>query len=205
MHLVGRRIVLDQFDQLVAEHDLAARRRDVLADDEIIARGRLPAARQQAHPVAAPVLPAAHEIRATALERLLQHFGIGCGEIRRRQHIQHLPDREFDDRLVWFRHTAHAGGSVMPRLLRLQKGLRQQIERRKFPFRTGEAAIMRLRLDQGPRPLLRREEMPRSFEEAAWRPAPLPAKSRVVAAATPPDARASRYRPATAQWAKCRR
>ena len=137
MPVVG--VVLDQLDQLVAEDDLAARRRDGLADDEIAGRdGRL-AGGQQAHPVAAPVLPAEHEILAAALERLLQHFGIGRGEIGGRQHIEHLPYRELDDRLVLRRHTAHAGGRIVPPLLFQQKRLGEQIERRNFPFRPGKA------------------------------------------------------------------
>ena len=69
MHLFGGRIVLDQLDQFVAEHDLAARRGDGFADDEIAGRDRTKARRHQAHPVAAEILPAAHEIVAAALER----------------------------------------------------------------------------------------------------------------------------------------
>ena len=37
MHLVGGRIVLDQLDQFIAKHDLAARGRNGFADDEIVA------------------------------------------------------------------------------------------------------------------------------------------------------------------------
>ena len=140
----------------------------VFADDEFLILGRL-AGGQQAHQVAAPVLPAEHEILAAALERLLQHLGIGRGEIGRRQHIEHLPHRELDDRLVLRRHAAHAGRRVVPPLLSQQKRLREQIERRSFPLRPGKAPILRLRLDQGPGSLIGREIMQRSFEEAGSR------------------------------------
>ena len=69
MHLAGGRIVLDQLDQVVSEYHLAGRRRDGFANDEFLVRGRL-AGGQQSHPVAEPVLPAEHEILATAPEGL---------------------------------------------------------------------------------------------------------------------------------------
>jgi hypothetical protein len=47
-----------------------------------------------------------------------------------------------------------------------QKGLRHQIERRLFPLRPAETLVLRLRLDQRPRPLTGREEPLRGFEEA---------------------------------------
>src|SRR5207244_2749013 len=49
--------------------------------------------------------------------------------------------------------------------LHLQKCLRQQIERWKFPLWTGEAPVLRLRLDQGPWPLAAREEMLRRLDK----------------------------------------
>ena len=95
---------------------------------------------------------------------LVQHFRIGNGEIGWRQHIEHLPHREFDNRLVPRRNAAHAGGRLVPPLLFQQKRLREQIERRTLPLRRRKTSILRLRLDQGPRLLAGREAMKRSFE-----------------------------------------
>ena len=100
---------------------------------------------------AAEISPATHEIRAAALERFLKHFWIGRGKIGRRQHVQHLPDRELDDRFVLFRHAAHARGGVVPPLLTQEKRLRHQIERWMLPLGPVEASVLRLRLDQRPR------------------------------------------------------
>ena len=116
------------------------------------------------HPVAEPVLPAEHKILAPAPEGLVQHFRIGNGEIGWRQHIEHLAHREFYDRLVPRGYAAHAGGYLVPPLLSQQKSLRKQIEWRPLPFRSGKAPILRLWLDQGPRSVLGRETMNRSFE-----------------------------------------
>ena len=170
MYLAGGWIVLDQLDELVAEHDLAARHRDGFADDEIPTSVRLLAGGQQAHPVAVPVLPAECEIFATTLESLLQHFGIGRGEVGWRQRIEHLPHGELDDRLVLRRHAAHAGRGVVPPLLSQKKRLGEQVERRSFPLRPGKAPILRLRLDQGPGSLTGREVMQRRFKELARAP-----------------------------------
>jgi hypothetical protein len=70
MDLAGGWVVLDQLDQVVAEYHLAARCRDGFANDKILVRGRL-AGGQQLHPVTEPVLPAQHEVLATATEGLI--------------------------------------------------------------------------------------------------------------------------------------
>jgi hypothetical protein len=116
------------------------------------------------------MLPAEYEILAAALECLLQHFGIGSGEIGRRKHVQHLPHRELDDRLVCRRDAAHAGRRVVPPLLFQKKRLSKQVERRTFPLRLRKAPILRLRLDEGPGALVRREPMQRGFEKLTRSP-----------------------------------
>ena len=167
MHLVGGRIVLDQFDQLVAEHDLAARCGDGFADDEIAGRdgAKLPADTRRIQSLQKFCQPRTKLLPPLSND-LPQHFRIGRGKIGRRHHVQHLPDRELDDRLVLLRHAAHARGRVVPPLFAEQKGLRHQIERRLFPLRPAETLVLRLRLDQRPRSLPGREETLRGFEEA---------------------------------------
>jgi hypothetical protein len=108
-------------------------------------------------------LPAEDEVLAAALERLLQHLGIASGEIGRRQHIEHLPHRKLDDRLIPRRYAPHPGGRVVPPLLSQQKRLGEEVERRAFPLRRGKAPILRRRLDQGPWPLTGREIMKHSL------------------------------------------
>ena len=138
MDLVRCWSILEQFDKLVSENDFAARRRNGLADNEVLML-RLLAGGEQPHPVTPPVLPTEHKILAAALKSLLQNFGIGGGEIGGRQHVEELPDGEFDDRLVLRRHTAYAGGGIVPPLLFQKKRLGEQVERRNFPFRPGKA------------------------------------------------------------------
>src|SRR6516164_11642478 len=133
---------------MIAENDLARRGRNRLADDELLVFGRPPARRQQPHQVAVPVLKTENEVLAAGLERLLQHFGIGCRKVGWRQHVQHLPNRELDHSLIRWRRPVYAGGCVVPPLLSQEEGLRQQIERRTFPLWIGETPILWLRLDQ---------------------------------------------------------
>src|SRR3954454_17466992 len=97
------------------------------------------------------MLPAKNEILTAALKRFLQHFGISSGKIGWRQHIEHLPYREFDDRLVLRGNAADSGSRIMPPLLIQQKRLCEQIEQRQLPLRRGEAPVLRLRPDQEPR------------------------------------------------------
>ena len=150
--------VLDQLDELVAEHDLAGRGRNGLADDEIGVTGRRGGG-AQLQPVPVPVLPAEYEILAAALERLLQHFRIGGGKIGRRKHVQQLPHRELDDGLVRRRNAAHAGRRIVPPLLAEQEGLCEHVERRTLPLRICKTPVLRFWLDQrpgaliGPKPL----------------------------------------------------
>jgi len=84
----------------------------------------------------------------------------------RRHHVQHLPDRKLDDRLVLLGHAAHTRGRVVPPLFAEQKGLCHQIERRLFPLWPAKALVLRLWLDQRPRSLPGRQETLRGFTEA---------------------------------------
>jgi hypothetical protein len=62
-HLSGRRRVLDELDQLVAEHDLAGRHRQVAADLEGLRPGGRPPV-DRALPVLDEVPEAAHQVEA---------------------------------------------------------------------------------------------------------------------------------------------
>ncbi len=94
--------VLDQLDQLVAIYHLAGRCGDRLADDEIagrrpaMVRGRDISRTQSLQKFCQPRT----KLSPPLFERFSQHFRIGRGKIGRRHHVQHLPDRKLDDRLV---------------------------------------------------------------------------------------------------------
>ena len=206
MHLAGGRIVLDQLDQLVAEHDLAARRRHGLADDEIAGPRAGLAGRQQ---------------------RASSRCTSSASRTRNSRRRSATPSAALRD---WSRQNSTATAcpaSAAPRTRRSPRSAAPRRARRwsrcatiarrsrnacairlnggRLPLRRGEAPVLRLRLDQGPRPLSGREDMLRGFEEPARAVRRPPGKYPFAAAATPPDAKPSRYRPATAPPAICRR
>ena len=91
----GRRRVLDQLDQRVAEHDLAGRGGEVVADRE--AAGGAPPASPPDR--AASCCMPCREIAAAGGAGGLDHLGIEPGHVGRRYQIEPLPHREGDDAL----------------------------------------------------------------------------------------------------------
>ena len=95
--LLGRRRVLDELDQLVLEHDLARRGRDVLADLEGLHVGL--ADRElalAALEVGQQVLQALDQVLALALDRRLHDLRVGQGEVGRRHRVDELARIELD-------------------------------------------------------------------------------------------------------------
>ncbi len=135
-------IVLDELDQPVAEDHLAGRRREVLSDLEGIDADRhAPAGRTLG--IFDEIPGAAQEIAAAFREGLAQDLGVGRDEVGRRDHVEHLPRREFEDALVAFRHAVHAGRGVMPPVLAEKEGLRNDVEGPLLPLGAAEAPILR--------------------------------------------------------------
>ena len=91
----GRWLVLDQLHQLVLEHDLAGRRRDVDAKLERLRVGH----RDLELPVAAldivqQIVQAAHEILSAGRDRFAKHLRIRQRKVRRRQRVDVLAREE---------------------------------------------------------------------------------------------------------------
>jgi hypothetical protein len=148
MHIGRRGCVLDQLDQVVAEHHLAWRDRHVLADLEPFDPGRR-IVKRETPCIVEKVHGAAPQVGAAAGSDGIQHLGVGPDEIRRRPHVQPLPPGESDHVLVMARHATHAGGGVVPPLLLQQKALVNHVEGPLLPGRGGKAPILLQRFDAG--------------------------------------------------------
>jgi hypothetical protein len=84
-----RRRVLDKLDQVIAKHDPARCRGDVLADLELLrADGTAVALRPL--PVRETIHGSAHEIGAALVNRSIEHNRIGSHEVGRRDHVEQL-------------------------------------------------------------------------------------------------------------------
>ena len=123
-HLLGLRAVLDQLDQVVAEHHLARCARHILADGEFqrlqlvgrsvglgLARG-LHIFGKQLH-----ALAQALALRGLGLD---QHLGVGGRPVGRRQGIHPLPGEELDHMAVVARHAVDLRGLAPPAVGRLE-------------------------------------------------------------------------------------
>lgn len=95
-------------------------------------------------------MQAADKVAAAGLHDLAQHLGIAQCEIRRRQHVQALPDREIRDRRILPRHAADIGGGRLPPSLGQQECLRQHVEGRQFPIPLRKPPVIRGRRNQAP-------------------------------------------------------
>ena len=70
-----------------------------------------------------PILPALNEIRPAGLDRLLDHFGIGEGIVRRRKYVEELARGKGHDILMMRHDARHFVSDVVPPLLIEQKSL----------------------------------------------------------------------------------
>src|SRR3974390_514704 len=117
-----RRLVLDQFDQVIAIDDAAGRHRDLLTDAELRRRRRL---RQRRHTltVVEPILPPAHQIGATLLKRAAHDPRIEPGDVRWRYGIKPLLRHEGGARGVLRLHAADGPRCGLPPSLLREEGL----------------------------------------------------------------------------------
>ena len=137
-----RRRILQQLDEIVAEHDLARRRRHVAPEFEFCAVGlaqaqlamtRLYVCRQKSE--------TADKVLAVALHRRLQQFRIGQQEIRRRRRARDLP--EVEGRLrsrMWIETLAPIEAILRP-LRRDRMRLPQEVEEGLVPLGGGETFV----------------------------------------------------------------
>ena len=87
-------------------------------------------------------------VRAPAAHRLAQYLGVREDEVRGGNGIEELAQRQTSRPcLVMPRHTADAGGRVVPPLLCEQEALIEIIERPALPIRIAEAPVLRKRFD----------------------------------------------------------
>ena len=143
--LLGRRGILQQFDQVVAEHDLAGRGGHVHAEHELLVVGladlQIAAARLD---VLGEHLHAAREVFRLRRPGRAQEFGIGQQEVRRRHRARYLA--QIERRLV-MRHLVElrAVDHVVRPVVGDQIGLAQEIEERVVaPVGRGESLVARI-------------------------------------------------------------
>ena len=146
VHVLRRRRVLDQLDQVVAQHHLARRHRDFVARPEARAVGRRLAGEVRQR-VAPPVVRALRQVHAARFHRARDDFRIGRQEVGRAQHVEHLARGERDHPLVMAADAGDVVGRVPDPLLHQQEALVDQVERRLLPRRIDEAPVLRQRVD----------------------------------------------------------
>ena len=146
---LGRRRILDQFDEIVAIDDLAGRRREIHADFEF--RSVVPAYFESAFAglyVLGQERRAADEIVAARGPSLFEELGIGGEKIRGRKGAGDLPQVEFglvaELRIEIFRPV----DEIIRPARHHGMGLPQKIEKRAFaPFGSCESLIGRVEGD----------------------------------------------------------
>ena len=149
VHLGGRRPVLDQLEDVGAQHDRPRARRQVLADRE--AAG-VDAGRQarRARDVAHERPRAACQVRPAVVDDLPQHRRVGEREVRRRERIQHVAGREARLSLVAPVELG-VGDQAVDRGARREVRLQQRAQQRvRLPRAVGEAPVAGGRAQLGP-------------------------------------------------------
>ena len=133
---------------MVAEDDLAGRRRHVPADDEAFGAGRRLSGELPLQ-ILDPVPPALDEIGAAGLAGTRDHLRVGQGVVRGGEHVEELAGDERDHLLMVRLHAWHLMRDVVPPLLVEQERLRHEAKGRPAPFRRREAAVAGQRRDAG--------------------------------------------------------
>ena len=148
--LLRRRIVLQQFDHLVAEHHLAGRGGDILADLEGVGRladGKLALA---ALDIVEQIVQTLDQILAVRLQRGAQHFGIGEEEIGGRDRVGELLGIEFDALARLVVEAVELGDRVLHPVGGQQIGLLDEVEDLVFlPVLVAEAPVAGRGRDDG--------------------------------------------------------
>jgi hypothetical protein len=149
VHFFRARAVLNELDELVLEHDLAGRDREILADLERRQIG-LADAQQilRLLEIVGEMRHALHQIRRVGGERGPHHFGVSEGEIRRREGGKHLLEIEQGALLGLVVDAFGLAREVLGPARRQQISLFPEIEELGIrPVRVLEAIVAGLRLD----------------------------------------------------------
>ena len=142
-------MILNQFDQVVAENHFAWRDRHITAHYELFTLNIQVFTGHGGFHVGHEVGPAAYQILAAFLQGSLEYFGVGQRRVRRREHIENLPGYERDDSFVLFVDTSVTGRRVVPPLLSEQERLINQIVRPLFPTFVIETMVLGQGFDTG--------------------------------------------------------
>ena len=140
VHLLGRRLVLDQLEHVGAEHDRAGRDREVAADLELRGVDALRQPRRRCE-VGGEALRAADEVGAPLVDDRLEDRGVRPGEVRRRERVEHVACGEARLALglpVELGVGDHAVDRVGGRQVALQHSPQQPVV---LPCRVAEAAV----------------------------------------------------------------
>ena len=112
--LLGRGLVLDELHEVVLEHDLARRGRDVDAELESLGVGhRDLELAVAALDVVEQVVEAFDQVLAAGGDGLAEHLGIGQREVRRRQRVDVLAREKIDLLLRVLVEALDAGDRVV--------------------------------------------------------------------------------------------
>ncbi len=92
-HRLGLRVVLDELEDIRAQHHASGCRREVAADLEsaCVDGGRQP---RRARHVSDEIAHSVDQVRATAIDRLLEHRRVGQQEVCRSQTVDEIGSRE---------------------------------------------------------------------------------------------------------------
>ena len=140
MDRLGRRRVLDQLDQLVAEHHLAGGHGHALADLEVLGAGRCRAL-QRALDVLDHVLQPAHQVLALLGLGQRQHLGVRRQVVRRRAGVQQHAHRELQQLGVVVGDAVDVAHRVVHQRGAVLVGARVDVERELRPVGRGEASV----------------------------------------------------------------
>ena len=154
-HLRGRRLVLDELHQIVLEHDVSRRRRDIDAELEGLAVGhRDSELTVAALDVVEKVVEALDEILPARCDRFAEYLRIGQREIRRRQRVDVLAREEIDLPARVLVEPFDVGDGVVQPARGDEVRLLDVVEEKMFlPVLMPEAFVAFCRLDHGRRGL----------------------------------------------------
>ena len=141
-----RRLVLDQLDQPVAQHDAARRHGDVAADLIDLGTGGRQVG-ELAPGVFDSVLHPAQQVHAALFDAAPLHDRVGRDEVRRRRHVEQLPRRESHHLFVMAVEARNGRRRALPPLLLEQEVVLPPPVRQVAPARIVEALVLRQRLD----------------------------------------------------------
>ena len=138
----SERLILNEFHQPVAKHDLARRGRNVFPDLELLGSNRRPAV-DDPLPVLDEVPEAAHQVLAGFGLRSFQDLGIGQQEVGGCEDVEKLSASKLQCPLVFGRYAADSCRRIVPPLLLQKETLVDDVERPLVPVGGAEALVLR--------------------------------------------------------------